>query len=203
LFVFAFSFSTRQSAATVMGESSSRVGPHNWANVFGYSLDHGGKYPEGNSLTEVLTKLIEGGYANDPTVFYVPLSGKVEATDGQKLKPENVCWDVTSRVDSGASDSLPLDFLTGYRVKYVPGGDAVSLYKPYPPYLRTWSGWWNFDPGPSCRSGIAVNYKNGNAVFIRLNAAENFESSIPNLVPYGFDAKAKAYYQLTPNGVLH
>ncbi len=77
--------------------------------MFSYATDNvqnGNAYPDGNSSTEVFQKLLDGGYATDPTLFYVPMPGKVEPVKGQKLKPENVSWDVTSGVSSNSPDGL-------------------------------------------------------------------------------------------------
>jgi len=104
-----------------------------------------------------------------------------------RLKPENVCFDVTSPVDSSSPDGLPIVFSTGYKVNYVPGGAAVPLVKPE-------------------YQGIAVCYKSNSASFLLLPfqpaTAENPDGSIPNFVPADFDPQGKTYRQLTPDGVL-
>ena len=81
-----------------------------------YAADHDGKFPDGNTSTEVFQKLIDENYGNDPTIFYIPLPGKTKPLAGQKLKPENVCWDVTSGLDQNSPDELPVIFMTGYLV---------------------------------------------------------------------------------------
>lgn len=171
--------------------------------MFSYATDNvqnGNAYPDGNSSTEVFQKLIDGGYVTDPTIFYVPLPGKVKAVAGQKLKPENVCWDVTSGVDSNSSDLVPLVFMTGYRMTYASGGSAVPVIKPYPPFWsepRTWSQWWNDAPAPEPGpSGIAIFYKGNNAVFLKVNP----DGSLPNVVSPDFKPDGKTYRQLTPDG---
>ena len=98
--------------------------------MFQYANDHNQNYPDGKSSTEVFQKLIDGGYISDPAIFYIPMVGKIKAGVGQRLKPENVCWDVTSPVDSSAPDGLPIVFSTGYKVNYVPGGAAIPFKKP-------------------------------------------------------------------------
>ena len=102
--------------------------------MYSYAYDNQGNYPDGKSSTEVFQKLLDEGYCTDPTVFFIPLSGKSEPIAGQKLKPENVCWDVTSGVDSSAPDGLPIVFTTGFKVTYIPGGTAVPIIYPYPPF---------------------------------------------------------------------
>ncbi len=124
--------------------------------------------------------------------------------EGQKLKPGNVCWDVTSCVDSSAPGQLPVVFLTGYKIDYRPGGSAIPLIKPYPDFgqisfLERWQHrrtWGNDDPEP----GIAVAYGVGNSKVVYLNLTS--DQTIPNFIPLNFDPKGKTYRQLTPDGVL-
>jgi hypothetical protein len=173
--------------------------------LFSYATDNtdkGNAYPDGNSSTEVFQKLIDGGYCSDPAVFYVPLPGKVKPVVGQKLKPENVCWDLTSGVAADAPSGLPLVFLTGYKVTYRPGAAAIPLIKPYPHYwaTSTWWGWFKQESNEP--PGIAVFYKGNNAMFINLNRSENPDGSVPNFVPKNFDANGVIYRQLTPDGPL-
>jgi hypothetical protein len=166
--------------------------------MFDYSTDNTANdnaYPDGNSSTEVFQKLLDEKYCTDPAIFYLPLPGKVKPIAGQKLKPENVCWDVTSGVDSNAPDKLPLIFMTGYKVTYAPGAAAVPLIKPYPPYGSGSVA----DRSPP---GIAVFYKGNNAMFLNLYSLENPDGSLPNFVPPDFDPTGKTYRQLTPDGPL-
>jgi len=175
--------------------------------MFSYATDNvqnHNAYPEGNSSTEVFQKLIDDGYVTDPTIFYVPLPGKVKPVAGQKLKPENVCWDVTCCVDSNASDLLPLVFLTGYKVAYAPGGAAVPIVKPWPQFgePRTWLDWWHGAPDDTPAPGIAVFYKGNNAIFLPLDRPINRDGTIPNFVSPDFKPDGKTYRQLTPDGPL-
>jgi hypothetical protein len=157
--------------------------------------------------------LLDGGYLKDPTfssgssnsdnssIFYVPMQGKIPPVAGQPLKPENVCFDVTSPMDQSSPDALPVVFLTGYKVNYVPGGAAVLLSRPA---LKS-NGWWQRlwkRSGQYMMPGIVVSYKDDSFRFLRLNNDENPDSSIPNFVPANFDAKGKSYRQLTPTGVM-
>lgn len=151
--------------------------------LFSYATDHYGNYPDGKSSTEIFQKLLDGNYVTDPGIFYLPLSGKIKALPGQKLKPENVYFDVTCPVDSNSSDLLPLVFITGYRVTYSPGGTAVPLGKPYPPR-------------------IVAFYKGNNAIFLSSATVENPDGSIPHFVPLDFKPDGKTYRQLTPDGPL-
>ena len=188
--------------------------------MFAYATDNiqnGNAYPDGNSSTEVFQKLLDGNYCSDPSVFYLPLAGKTPAVAGQKLKPENVCWDVTSGVDSSASD-VPLVFMTGYKVTYVPGGSAVPLIKPYPRYYTPsfwdWLGSLYFADWYTPRPGMAVFYKSYNAKFMMLDHIVNSDgtttfplkykpgASIENFVPNDFQPDGHTYRQLTPDGPL-
>ena len=167
-----------------------------------YSNDNDGQYPDGKSSTEVFQKLLDGGYLSDPGILYIPLPGKTKADPGQKiLKPENVCFDVTSGADRSSSDQLPLLFLTGYKVTYSPGSAAVPLMKPYPNYWeRSWLDW--FDSQGRFRPGIAVYYKGNNAVYKLLNPFGNSDNIVPNFVSPDFKPDGKTYRQLTPDGTL-
>jgi hypothetical protein len=136
------------------------------------------------------------------------MAGKIKPISGQKLKPENVSWDVTEGLDVASSDELPLVFLTGYKVNYAPGGEAIPLLKPYPRFEwvdahQTFFDWLlgrpaihYFDPG------IVVYYKGNNAMFIKLKPLPNGEESIPNFISPDFKPDGKTYRQLTPDGML-
>jgi len=180
--------------------------------LLSYSYDNtqnNNAYPDGNSSTEVFQKLIDESYVFDPGIFYVPLPGKIKAIAGQKLKPENVCFDLTAGVAANTSDKLPLVFMTGYKVSYVPGGSAVPLIKPYPPFwTRTWQGWWRGESTSlgtyheDLSPGVVVCYKDNNVVFLKLPNPEAPGAPIPNFIPPDFKPDGKTYRQLTPNGVL-
>jgi len=175
--------------------------------MFSYCNDNNQKYPDGTSSTEVFQKLMDGGYITDPSIFYLPLPGKTRGDAKRKLKPENVCFDVTSSLEGNSPDELPVVYMTGYRVAYVPGGSAVAIKKPFPQFgiaLRTWPERWNGDPHPppSWDSGIAVTYKSNLAMFKKLEHAPNGDASIPNFISPDFKPNGKTYRQLTPDGPL-
>ena len=154
--------------------------------LFSYASDNAANnnaYPDGKSSTEVFQKLIDNGYCTDPSVFYFPLPGKTPPKAGQKLKPENVCFDVTSGVDSNSSDLVPLVFLTGYKVTYTPGTAAAPLTKPFP-------------------AGTTVFYKGNETLVLLPGADANSDGSIPNFTPINFKSGGKTYRQLTPDGPL-
>lgn len=178
--------------------------------LFEYAQDNNTEYPKGKSSTEVFQKLMDGGYVSDPTIFYIPMSGKVPPTPGQKtLKPENVSWDVTSDADTKSPDTLPLVFMTGYKVLYLPAGSALPLVKPYPRFgwLDSKQAWFDWLVGRptvhwSDSGGIAVYYNGHRAVWINLESASNNVGLIPNFVPPDFKPDGMPYRQLTPDGVL-
>lgn len=182
-----------------------------------YAENHDGKYPQGQSSTEVFQKLLEEPYSGcDPKIFYVPGPGKTEPVRGQKLKPENVCWDVTAGADATSPDWLPLVFLTGFKVTYSPGGSAVPI-KPYSPLIRFWLKWSPERPVQSSGTGIAVFYKGNYALFLHagteahkgtdsiivsFNTPARTDGSLANFVPTDFKPDGKTYRQLTPKGIL-
>jgi hypothetical protein len=176
--------------------------------MFSYAADNvqnGNVYPDGNSSTEVFQKLLDGNYVTDPVIFYVPLPGKVKAVAGQKLKPENVSWDVTSGVDSRSSDFVPLVFMTGYRVTYAGGSSAVPVIQPYPQYWpkRTWTEWWNGTSSRNAWPGIEVFYKGNNAVYrLMFQTTANSNYAVTNFVSPDFQGDGHSYRQLTPTGPL-
>jgi len=143
--------------------------------LFSYANDHNGKYPVGKSSTDVFQQLLDQQYANDPALFYFPMKGKTK-TITNKLKAENVCFDVTNGILPDDSDYLPVAFTTGYKIDYIPGGKAHPLA--------------NADP-----SGIAVAYKSNSARFI------NHLKDTPFIDPF-FAPQGRTYQQLTPDGPL-
>jgi hypothetical protein len=153
--------------------------------MFSYACDHGGKYPTGKSSTEVFQKLLDGDYVTDPAIFWNPeVPGKIKPV-ARKLKPENVCWDVTVAVDSTSPDHLPLVFLTGFKIIYAPGGSALPLFKSYSGRLP----------------GIFVAYKSNSAKWIKEPGL--YDGSIPGFISPDFVPVAgKTYEQVTPDGPL-
>ncbi len=152
--------------------------------MFAYASDHGGVYPIGNSSTEVFQRLIDEKYVTDPGLFFqesLNIPGKIKATSNV-LKPENVCWDVTIPVDATSPDALPLVFLTGYKVNYVPDGSAVPL----------------FSTNGKRLPGIAVCYHGNNSAFIRSDGKS--DGVVTNFIFQKFDPADKKYQQLTPDG---
>jgi len=85
-------------------------------------------------------------------------------------------------------------------VTYVPGGSAVPIIKPYPPFEwpRTWTQWY-FHRSQRVNPGIAVYYNDGPTTFLQLGNPENPARIIPDFVPPDFDAKGQMFRQLTPD----
>jgi len=173
--------------------------------LYSYANDNHNLYPDGTSSTEVCQKLLDGGYVTNPSYFFIPTPGKVAAVPGAKLKPENVCWDITAPIDISTTVNVPVLFMTGYRVDYHPGGEATPVIKPFPRYFvddsisawfaaMFWGDTYRYRPS----AGIALYYDNNSARF----ALANPGNIIPNFVPTDFKPAAKTYRQLTPDGVL-
>ena len=172
-----------------------------------YAQDHDGKYPDGHSSTEVFQQLLDGGYLQDTDYFFLPLRGKTQALNGQRLKPQNVCFDVTSGVTDDDPGDVPVVFITGCKVHYNPGGSAVPLATPFPPYVQPERSWSQFLGIATKREfdfkgeqGIYVCYKSGKTVLLPITSAP--DHAIPDFVPPAFDSKGKTYTQLTPDGPL-
>jgi hypothetical protein len=142
-----------------------------------YAQDHHGKYPVGKSSTDIFQQLIDQDYL-DAKMVYFPMQGKTEATT-TKLKPENVCYDVTNAVLSDDSDALPVVFMTGYKLNYVKGGIAHPLA--------------NGDANGMvlCSKGIIADF---------VQAATNVKGI--SAISANFDPKGRTYVQLTPSGPL-
>jgi hypothetical protein len=186
-------------------------------SLFAYANNQAQQYPMGKTSTEVFQKLLDENYATDPSIFYLPFPGKTPPGKGQKLKPENVGFDVTSGIDSNSSEQIPVVFTTGYKVEYVPGGAAV-LIAPSSSHIRTWSEWW-YDVKPlDPHFGIAVTYKTNSSTFFpdgsfvavmqggypQLTISPHPPSKviISHFIPLDFKPDGKTYRQLTPDGVL-
>ena len=169
--------------------------------LWSFANDNNGNYPDGKSSTEVCQQLMDGGYVTDPTIFYLPMPGKVKATDPKaKLKPENVAWDVTAGVTTSSPGALPLLFATGYRVIYKPGAAAFARTDyPGPDWFGSSTG--GTIPPYAERPGIAV-FRVDNSARFSLEAPSGTSGSIPNFVPPDFPPDGKTYRQLTPEGVL-
>ena len=164
-------------------------------SLYAYANDNQGLYPDGTSSTEVFQKLLDQGYVADRQIFYVPMEGKTRPVQDQKrLKPENVCWDVTSGASAKDTNRLPLVFLTGFRVTYAAGGGIAPL-KPFPPYEHF-----------SSDSGVAVFFTDNSVGWVTNdNPTVMFNGksfSMGQLIESDFDAHGKTYRQLTPEGVL-
>ncbi len=181
-----------------------------------YSTNHNGQYPTGKSSTDVFQKLIDEGYINDPTLFCwrTPRGESViiaPISISNKLKSEDVCYDVTVPVDANSPDHLPVIFMTGYKVSYSPGGNAVPLFSAMKGrrksmvaiyknkimavfYRNYWFGSGDYYiPGPYSLAYPQEGMLGGKVLS---------DATISNFIPIDFDPKGKTYVQLTPNGPL-
>ena len=150
-------------------------------SLYAYANHNQGLYPDGTSSTEVFQKLLDQGYVADRQIFYVPMEGKTRPVQDQKrLKPENVCWDVTVLLDSNSSDYLPVLFSTGYRIDFAPNGSATPL------------------PGTKA-DGLAVFYHSNASTF----KIENLQHVVLDVISPDFKSDGKKYVQLTPDGPLN
>ena len=179
--------------------------------MFSYANDNSQVYADGKSSTEVFQKLLDGGYVSDPAIFYIAMAGKTAPVAGQKLKPENVSWDVIVTADSSSPEGLPLLLMTGYKISaFAPGASAIPLVKPFPRF--GWASWRNqtwFDwllDRPTIywanEGGAAVFYKNNSAAFKGIETAPDGTTSIPKFIPLDYKPDGKVYRQLTPDGPL-
>jgi hypothetical protein len=154
-----------------------------------YARDNAYVYPTGASSTEIFQKLLDGHYVSDPTLFFDPrlkIPGKIPATSN-KLKSENVCWDVTVPLDPTSSDEVPIVFETGFRIEYKAGGRAVPLSAVF----------------AAQSFGIAVHYMGNNSIFLKKDGMP--DGVVANFISQSFDSKEtdkKKYQQLTPDGPL-
>ncbi len=168
-----------------------------------YADDHGGKYPAGSSSTDVFQKLLDGNYVTNPATFYLLMPGKTQPTSTHLLA-QNVCYDVTVGVDGNSPDTLPVVFVTGFRLEYQPNGQAVSLTRPFPIYGYSAESSMKWLTGGDLAPvfGLAVADKSGEAQFRPGTLGADGFGSVPNVIPGDFDAHGTTYRQLTPGGPL-
>ncbi len=165
-----------------------------------YASDHDGKFPEGKSSTEIFQALIDGKYINDPALLYLPMPGKIKSVSAtQKLKPENVCWDVTGSLNSQSPAQVPLVYVTGYRVSYETAAAAFPLKaspSASPNMAQSWFDWWHGTYYPYGCMALCRKDKSAQSL-VSLTDGE-----LPYFIPDDFDPKGQTYHQLTPNGEL-
>jgi hypothetical protein len=162
-----------------------------------YAKDHNGRYPVGKSSTEVFQQLVPD-YISNTDVLCLPISGKTKAQPGAPIQPENVAWDITCPVDDKSPDGLPVIFMTGFKVHYLSGGDAVPLVKSGP-RLRVPGMRFDWLLGNSDGDGMAVGYKDLSSTW-RIRDLK--AGTIPRFIRPDVDLAGKKYIQLTPTGPL-
>lgn len=170
-----------------------------------YAADHAGKFPDGKSSTEIFQQLIDENYLGGAPMVYQRFPGKVEPNWGDRLRPENVSWDVTTGLTSNSPDSIPAVFSTGFRVSYGASALATPRTNPCPKLfyaVREVSDWWNGEPDPTPYAAMVVCDKRGVARFIKLDKNVPPAGAIPNFIGPDFKPDGKTYRQLTPEGEL-
>ena len=139
---------------------------------FEFSTDNSQVYPAGagtgfqGKSEGIAIQLLQGKYANDPTIFcitgggFVPYSGNNASFSD--FSASNVSWDFTCEgssssatgATSSSSDLLPVVFCTGETITYpTTSGTAYNL-----PLSGT---------GTFQNNGIAVAYKGNSATFLK------------------------------------
>jgi hypothetical protein len=152
-----------------------------------YAADHGGKYPDGKTSTEVFQALIDQNYLTDRSILYYPMPGKRPATTNQ-LQPENVCWDLTEGVDADSPPTLPVVFSTGFAVAFQPGA------RPGIPPISWWQGW---NDHTFARDFIALCDRAGSGKSVYTGGTSEVA-----FMPQDIDLKNRTYRQLTPTGTI-
>ncbi len=152
-----------------------------------YGAEHGGKYPEGKTSTEIFQALIDQGYLTDLSLLYYPMPGKTPPATKQ-LTPENVCWDLTGGVDASSPGGLPVVYSTGFNIIYYPGA------RPGIPPLPFWQGMTDHT---HARDFMAICDADGKAKSIFTGSTSELEFMSADV-----DLRGRTYLQLTPTGVI-
>lgn len=182
--------------------SSIQVAHQMGALEFAYSNDYSQIYPYGTKAEDVANLLLNGGYANNPSIFYVAgtkaATKYTGATTPYALTATDCNWDFmvnnTTGLDSTANDLTPLTQLTGSTVlSGFPTSSGTGLDLTIDPTVCAFGS-----------DGIAVYYKGNNALFIKctLASASSAVNSKTSGVPwigtnYG-DPKAGSYKLIQP-----
>lgn len=169
---------------------------------FAYSNDYAQTYPYGTKAEDVANVLLNGGYANNATIFYMAGTKAAQkytgATAPFALTAPNCNWDYmvnnTTGLDSSTNDLTPLCQLTGSTtLSGFPTSTGTGLDLTIDPTVAAFGS-----------DGIAVYYKGNNAVFIKcvLASASSATNSKTSGVPwigtnYG-DPKAGSYKLVQP-----
>ena len=154
---------------------------------FAYSNDNQQVYPYGATSEVIANLLLNGGYANNPSIFYVagtPNDAKYTGSSSPyALLKANVDWDfmvnntaTPTGLSSSANDLTPLCELTGSTVLTgFPTTTGTGLDLTIDPTKTAFGA-----------DGIAVYYKGNNAVFIKcvLASATTATNSKTSNVPW-------------------
>jgi len=168
---------------------------------FEFSTDNSQVYPAGagtgfqGKSEGVAIQLLQGKYANDPTIFcitgggFTPYTGNNSAfTD---FAASNITWDFTGEgssssatgATSSSSDLLPVVFCTGETITY-PTSSGTQ-------YNLVLSGTGTFQ-----NNGIAVAYKGNSATFIK-GTLTSGGATVQNFISASFNDSA-SYVQIKP-----
>jgi hypothetical protein len=177
--------------------------------ITAYADAHNGVYPTGNSSTEVFQKLVDENHmkptgksleevlhnvvgsdsVTDPAIFCLAMAGKSPATS-TRLRPENVCFDVTIPLGKSSPDEMPAVFVTGYKISYVSGGTATPLTSSRDRY---WTS-------VCYNGGMAYALMKGHDLPDWPSIQQ--DGVVTNFVPTKFNANGKKFQQLTPDGPI-
>jgi prepilin-type N-terminal cleavage/methylation domain-containing protein len=165
---------------------------------FAYSNDYNQTYPYGTDGHTIANLLLNGGYASDPSIFYVantPNATKVTtATTPWALVANNENWDFMvdttnlKGLTSAATDACPLCQLTGATVTMGTTGTSIDSSATINPTLTAFGA-----------DGIAVYYKGNNAKFVKGISTSAASATISTYVDTSFsDANGGNYGLKTP-----
>jgi len=169
---------------------------------FSYSNDNNQTYPVGAASIDVAKALLNGGYATDPTIFFLQGASKYAGTGAPyaDFQPNNISWDFTAGpitppattatgLTSAASDSLPVVYCTGENVAYpTTASQGLNL---------TLSG-----KGPFKNNGIAVAYKSNSAVFMKGTFTSATQATVNGFISTS-DSDTTAYTQVKSGNPLY
>ncbi|MEM1059056.1 MAG: hypothetical protein AAGK14_07395 [Verrucomicrobiota bacterium] len=164
-----------------------------------YAFDHEGRYPTGESSTEVFQHLMDQGYLTpneaSEILYIYGMPGKTRYRGTGPLQPENVCFDVIVSVDLGDNDWLPIVMSTGWKIPEFAEGVAPTVLDPAQAKTidRYNTGWFE-EAVPS----LAFAREGGAAEFAKEHGPKH-DGRLEQFFPPGIDfAPGKTYRQLRP-----
>ncbi len=171
---------------------------------FAYSNDYSQTYPYGGQSEVIANLLLNGGYVNNPNIFYVAgTQGNAKysgATAPYNLAAANCNWDYwvngTGGLSSTANDLTPLaqtETGTGAGITGLPTATGSGIALTINPAVAAFGA-----------DGIAVYYKGNNAAFIKCTltgaaTATNVPASgVPYVGPQYADPAGASYQSVVP-----